>query len=568
MADDRRHVFVRGDIGDAALVGQLLATHRPRAVVQLRRGIARRPLDRRPGGVHRDERHRHVPPAGGGARAPREARAEPRASGSASCTCRPTRCTARSGRTIRRSPRRRRTRRTARTPRRKAASDHLVRAWHHTYGLPTLTTNCSNNYGPYQFPEKLIPLMIVNALRGQAAAGLRRRRERPRLALRRGPLRAIRAVLRAGTCRARRTTSAATARCATSTSSATVCATLDARCAPGRDVRVADHVRARPSRARPALRHRCPQDPARARLGAGGDVRRPGCERTVRWYLDNTAWVRRGCRAASTSTGSRSSTRRTRRRRHDEQERHHSRRRLRHPALPGHAGRQQAAAAGLRQADDLLPAVHADAGGDPRHPDHLDAAGHAALRAAAGRRQRSGASTCSTPCSRRRTASRRRFVIGREFVGGDAVGAGARRQHLLRPRPAASSSHARSARAEGATIFALPRCAIPSATASSSSTRDGRAVELEEKPTQPKSRYAVTGLYFYDNRVVDIAADAQALGARRARDHRRQPPVPRARASSHCRGPRARHRVARHRHARVAAARRRSSSRRSRSGRD
>ena len=46
----------------------------------------------------------------------------------------------------------------------KAASDHLVRAWHHTYGLPTLTTNCSNNYGPYQFPEKLIPLMIHNAL--------------------------------------------------------------------------------------------------------------------------------------------------------------------------------------------------------------------------------------------------------------------------------------------------------------------------------------------------------------------------------------------------------------------
>ena len=47
----------------------------------------------------------------------------------------------------------------------KAASDHLVRAYHHTYGLPTLTTNCSNNYGPYQFPEKLIPLMILNALR-------------------------------------------------------------------------------------------------------------------------------------------------------------------------------------------------------------------------------------------------------------------------------------------------------------------------------------------------------------------------------------------------------------------
>lgn len=49
----------------------------------------------------------------------------------------------------------------------KAAADHLVRAWHHTYGLPTLTTNCSNNYGPYQFPEKLIPLIILRGLAGQ-----------------------------------------------------------------------------------------------------------------------------------------------------------------------------------------------------------------------------------------------------------------------------------------------------------------------------------------------------------------------------------------------------------------
>ncbi len=50
----------------------------------------------------------------------------------------------------------------------KASSDHLVRAYHHTYGLPTLTTNCSNNYGPFQFPEKLIPLLIMNALQGKA----------------------------------------------------------------------------------------------------------------------------------------------------------------------------------------------------------------------------------------------------------------------------------------------------------------------------------------------------------------------------------------------------------------
>ncbi|MEA3275806.1 MAG: dTDP-glucose 4,6-dehydratase [Pseudomonadota bacterium] len=49
----------------------------------------------------------------------------------------------------------------------KAASDHLVRAWYHTYGMPVLTTNCSNNYGPYQFPEKLIPLMILKSMRGE-----------------------------------------------------------------------------------------------------------------------------------------------------------------------------------------------------------------------------------------------------------------------------------------------------------------------------------------------------------------------------------------------------------------
>ncbi len=49
----------------------------------------------------------------------------------------------------------------------KASSDHLVRAWHHTYGLPVVTTNCSNNYGPYQFPEKLIPLVILNAIEGK-----------------------------------------------------------------------------------------------------------------------------------------------------------------------------------------------------------------------------------------------------------------------------------------------------------------------------------------------------------------------------------------------------------------
>ncbi len=70
----------------------------------------------------------------------------------------------------------------------KAGSDHLVRAYYHTYGLPALITNCSNNYGPYQFPEKLIPLMIAERAGRQAAAGLRRRPERARLAVRRRSL--------------------------------------------------------------------------------------------------------------------------------------------------------------------------------------------------------------------------------------------------------------------------------------------------------------------------------------------------------------------------------------------
>ena len=102
------------------------------------------------------------PPSPTGASStPRPARA------SASSTSRPTRCSARSGATGKFSET------TPYAPNSpyaasKAASDHLVRAWHHTYGLPTLATNCSNNYGPYHFPEKLIPLIIIRALRGES----------------------------------------------------------------------------------------------------------------------------------------------------------------------------------------------------------------------------------------------------------------------------------------------------------------------------------------------------------------------------------------------------------------
>ena len=166
MQGDARHVFVQADIGDGQTLARLLAEHRPRAVVNF---AAESHVDRSIHGpedfiqtnvvgtfrlleavrgywsaldaeakaafrflhVSTDEVYGSLAPA-----APaftEDHLYEPNSPYSAS----------------------------------KAASDHLVRAWHHTYGLPVLTTNCSNNYGPLHFPEKLIPLMIVNALAGK-----------------------------------------------------------------------------------------------------------------------------------------------------------------------------------------------------------------------------------------------------------------------------------------------------------------------------------------------------------------------------------------------------------------
>ncbi len=166
LAGDARHVFVHGDIGDSALVARLLAEHQPRAIVNF---AAESHVDR---SIHGPEDFIETNIVGtfrlleavraywkGLAPAAQQAfrflhvstdevygslgkdepafnerhQYEPNSPYSAS----------------------------------KAASDHLVRAYHHTYGLPVLTTNCSNNYGPYHFPEKLIPLMIVNALAGK-----------------------------------------------------------------------------------------------------------------------------------------------------------------------------------------------------------------------------------------------------------------------------------------------------------------------------------------------------------------------------------------------------------------
>jgi dTDP-glucose 4,6-dehydratase len=167
LAGDARHTLAQGDIADGALVSSLLAAHRPRAVLNF---AAESHVDRSihgpedfiqtnvvgtfrlleavraywselPADAKANFRFLHVSTDEVYGSLAKDApafiedhRYEPNSPYSAS----------------------------------KAASDHLVRAWHHTYGLPVLTTNCSNNYGPYHFPEKLIPLMIVNALAGKA----------------------------------------------------------------------------------------------------------------------------------------------------------------------------------------------------------------------------------------------------------------------------------------------------------------------------------------------------------------------------------------------------------------
>ncbi|HXS53932.1 MAG TPA: dTDP-glucose 4,6-dehydratase [Usitatibacter sp.] len=166
LAGDARHLFVRGDIADRALVERLLAEHRPRAIVHFAaeshvdRSIhgpaafvetnvvgtfelleaVRAHWQRLEGEARSAFRFLHVSTdevygslGENDAAFSEETAYAPNSPYSAS----------------------------------KAASDHMVRAYHHTYGLPTLTTNCSNNYGPYQFPEKLIPLVISNALEGK-----------------------------------------------------------------------------------------------------------------------------------------------------------------------------------------------------------------------------------------------------------------------------------------------------------------------------------------------------------------------------------------------------------------
>ncbi|WP_386066923.1 dTDP-glucose 4,6-dehydratase [Tahibacter sp. UC22_41] len=285
------HVFVQGDIGDRALIERLLAEHRPDAIVNfaaeshvdrsidgpaefvqtnvvgtlnlLERSLAYwrgLPLERQDGfrflHVSTDEVYGSLGPVG---KFTEETAYAPNSPYSAS----------------------------------KAASDHLVRAFHHTYGMPTLTTNCSNNYGPYQFPEKLIPLMIQKALTGEALPVYGDGRNVRDWLYVRDHCRAIQRVLEAG-----RTGEVYNVGGDSERENIhvvkTICALLDQRrpLADGRRREsLITYVKDRPGHDR---RYAIDSSKLQRELGwVPQETFESGIARTVDWYLDNQAWCGR-----------------------------------------------------------------------------------------------------------------------------------------------------------------------------------------------------------------------------------------------------------------------------------
>jgi dTDP-glucose 4,6-dehydratase len=291
LEGDARHVFVRGDICDRPLVDRLLAAHRPRAIVHF---AAESHVDRSihgPGEFIRTNvqgtftlleaarghwatltlaekeafRFLHVSTdevygsLSGDDPAFRETDTyEPNSPYSAS----------------------------------KAASDHLVRAWHHTYRLPVLTTNCSNNYGPFHFPEKLIPLMIVNALAGKPLPVYGDGRQVRDWLYVKDHCSAIREVLARGRVGETYNVGGWNEKPNLEIVHA-VCALLD-ELRPHRDGtygRLVTHVTDRPGHDR---RYAIDAGKIERELGwRPAETFETGLRKTVRWYLDNAEWVER-----------------------------------------------------------------------------------------------------------------------------------------------------------------------------------------------------------------------------------------------------------------------------------
>jgi len=173
----------------------------------------------------------------------------------------------------------------------KAASDHLVRAYHHTYGLPVLTTNCSNNYGPYHFPEKLIPLMIVNALAGKPLPVYGDGMQIRDWLFVKDHCSAIRRVLEAGVPGETYNVGGWNEKPNIEIVK-TVCALLD-EMSPRADgkgyVEQVTYVKDRPGHDR---RYAIDATKIHRELGwKPAETFETGIRKTVRWYLDNQAWV-------------------------------------------------------------------------------------------------------------------------------------------------------------------------------------------------------------------------------------------------------------------------------------
>ena len=287
LAGDARHVFVRGDIGDAGCVRALLDAHRPRAIVNFAaethvdrsiRGPAafidtnvvgtfallecvREWWSRLPQAQRGDFRFLHVSTDEVyGSLGPDD---PPFAESTAFAPNSPYAAS-------------------------KASSDHLVRAYHHTYGLPTLTTNCSNNYGPLQFPEKLIPLMIVNALAGKPLPVYGDGGNVRDWLYVGDHCSAIRAVLANG--RPGETYNVGgNAEMANIDVVRTICRLVDARRPNARCERLITYVADRPGHDR-----RYAIDAAKVRRELGwspAESFESGMRRTVDWYVGNAAWL-------------------------------------------------------------------------------------------------------------------------------------------------------------------------------------------------------------------------------------------------------------------------------------